>query len=180
MRKESRTARALWRAMQNTLKTAGLVEVLVLFRKILIALDDGPISAHAADVGVALGRTLKSDLALIHVMAYPNTAFNADLGMMRSTQLLVSSEILDNEMEVGRKLLRGVRQRLSLEPSIPEYLECGEAAAEIIKVANSWSADLIVIGSHGRHGFDRLILGSVAESVTRSAPCPVLVIKAPT
>ena len=151
----------------------------MLFRKILIALDDGPISAHAADVGIALGRSLKSDMALIHVVAYPTTAPNADLGMTPSTQLLFSSETLDIEMEVGRKLLNGVRQRLSLDPSIPEYLECGEAAAEIVKVAHSWSADLIVIGSHGRHGFDRLILGSVAESVTRSAPCPVLIIKVP-
>lgn len=151
----------------------------MLFRKILIALDDGPISAHAADVGVALGKSLQSDMALIHVVAYPTTAPNADLGMTPSTQLLVSSEILDIEMENGRKLLKGVRQRLSLDPSVPEYLECGDPAPEVVKVANSWSADLIVIGSHGRHGLDRLILGSVAESVTRSAPCPVLVIKAP-
>lgn len=160
----------------------------MLFQKILIALDDGPISAHAADVGVALGRSLKSDLALIHVVAYPTIAADfanpaigpiGILGMTPSTQLPGSSEILDIEMENGRKLLNGVRQHLSLEPSIPEYLECGETAAEIAKVANSWPADLIVIGSHGRHGLDRLMLGSVAKSVTRSAPCPVLVIKAP-
>ena len=151
----------------------------MLFRKILIALDDGPISAHAADVGIALGRSLQSELRLIHVVAYPATSPNTDLGMTPSTQLLFSSQTLDVEMEVARKLLNGVRQRFSLDSSIPEYLECGEAAAEIVKVAKLWSADLIVIGSHGRHGFDRLILGSVAESVSRSAPCPVLVIKVP-
>ena len=48
----------------------------MLFRKILIALDDGPVSAHAADVGVELGRALKSDMALIHVAAYPVTDTN--------------------------------------------------------------------------------------------------------
>ena len=147
------------------------------FRKILIALDDGPISAHAADVGVELGRSLKSDIALIHVVGYPIT-FGADTGMPPK-QFVGSSEILDTEKEVGRKCFNGVRQRLSLEPSVPEYLECGETAAEIVKVATSWSADLIVIGSDGCHGYNRLSLGSVAKSVTRSAPCSVLVIKAP-
>jgi nucleotide-binding universal stress UspA family protein len=116
-------------------------------------------------------------MALIHVVAYP-VAFCTD-GNMPPTQFADPSEIIGIEKEVGRRLLNGVRQRLSLEPSVAEYLECGEAAAEIVKVATSWSADLIAIGSHGRHGFDRVILGSVAESVTRSARCPVLVVKAP-
>ena len=149
----------------------------MLFRKILIALDDGLISAHAAEVGVELGRSLKADMALIHVVAYPVASCSDRNPSL--TQFVDPSEIIGIEKEVGRKLLNGVRQQLSLEPTIPEYLECGETAAEIIKVAISWSAELIVIGSHGRHGFDRLILGSIAESVTRSAPCPVLVIKAP-
>jgi len=116
-------------------------------------------------------------MALIHVVADPVAI--STVGDMPPTPFDNSSEIIGIEKEVGRKLLKGVRQRLSLEPSITEYLECGEAAAEIIKVAISWSADLIVVGSHGRHGFDHVMLGSVAESVTRSASCPVLVITAP-
>jgi nucleotide-binding universal stress UspA family protein len=153
------------------------MEVLMPFDRILIALDHGPISAHAADVGVELGQALKADVALIHVVADPIASYTvADLG---PTPIINPSEIIGIEKDVGRKLLDSVRQRLSLEPSISEFLECGEAAAEIIKAAVSWSADLIVIGSHGRHGLDRVILGSVAESITRGAPCPVLVIKAP-
>ncbi|MGE5112215.1 MAG: universal stress protein [Acidobacteriaceae bacterium] len=47
----------------------------------------------------------------------------------------------------------------------------------MVKAANEWPADLIVIGSHGRGGVERLLLGSVAESVTRHAACPVLVVR---
>jgi universal stress protein A len=153
------------------------MEVWMQFRKILIALDDGPVSAHATDVGVELGRALKSDLALVHVVTYP-ISYRPD-GDMGTLSIVNTSEIIDIEKEGGQKLLKSVRQRLSLEPSISEFLECGDTEAEIIKVAISWAADLIVIGSHGRHGIDRLILGSVAESITRNAPCAVLVIKAP-
>ena len=48
----------------------------------------------------------------------------------------------------------------------------------ILQAASEWGADLIVIGSHGRDGLTRALLGSVAEGVMRQAPCPVLVVKA--
>jgi len=59
-----------------------------------------------------------------------------------------------------------------------EFLPVGHAASEIIKAAREWPADLIVVGSHGRGGVDRVVLGSVAEAVVRRAPCPVRVKRA--
>lgn len=58
-------------------------------------------------------------------------------------------------------------------------LERGDASAAICRVAAELPASLIVMGTHGRSGLGRLILGSVAESVARHAPCPVLTVKAP-
>jgi nucleotide-binding universal stress UspA family protein len=55
----------------------------------------------------------------------------------------------------------------------------GEAPTEILRVAKSENCDLIVMGTHGRTGFGRLLSGSVAEAVTRRAPCPVLAVKSP-
>lgn len=55
-------------------------------------------------------------------------------------------------------------------------LELGDARDLIIRHAKSLHADLIVMGTHGRSGFQHLLLGSVAESVVRNAPCPVLVV----
>jgi nucleotide-binding universal stress UspA family protein len=71
-----------------------------------------------------------------------------------------------------------------LQPSDPalhvEYrLEEGFAATEILRLAEEAKADLIVMGTHGRTGLSRLVLGSVAEQVVRKARCPVLTVKAP-
>ena len=74
-------------------------------------------------------------------------------------------------LEAMRPLDPGVR----LEPR----LEDGDVPAQIVEVAQETGADLIVMGTHGRTGLGRLLLGSVAEQVLRSAPCPVLTLKAP-
>ena len=55
----------------------------------------------------------------------------------------------------------------------------GEPAAAIVEFARSENVDLIVMGTHGRTGFSRLLMGSVAEAVVRKAPCPVLTLKEP-
>jgi len=56
-------------------------------------------------------------------------------------------------------------------------LENGDARSTIVDFARQWGADLIVIGSHGHKGWERLLLGSVAESVVRHATCSVLVVR---
>jgi nucleotide-binding universal stress UspA family protein len=55
----------------------------------------------------------------------------------------------------------------------------GQAFYEIIQVARKESADLIVMGTHGRTGIDHLLLGSIAENVVRKSPCPVLTVRLP-
>jgi nucleotide-binding universal stress UspA family protein len=71
-----------------------------------------------------------------------------------------------------------------LQPADPavrveHVLREGDPALEILALAGELSCDLIVLGTHGRTGFHRLLMGSVAEAVSRKAPCPVLTVKAP-
>jgi len=73
---------------------------------------------------------------------------------------------------------------LAIVPGVPnlEYahrLLEGDPASEIVKLAKAEHADLIVLGTHGRTGIERLLLGSTAEQVLRRAPCPVLAVKEP-
>jgi nucleotide-binding universal stress UspA family protein len=140
------------------------------FRKILIAVDDDPVSVRAADVASELARALGGEVALIHVNDIV-VAYAGDTGIPRKDL------IAQTELE-GKRLLSGFRQRLSLAPSTLEFVEVGTPATAITRAAKDWPADLIVIGSHGRSGMRRAMLGSVAEGVMRNAPCPVLVVRA--
>lgn len=79
------------------------------------------------------------------------------------------------------------RRKLALQAIVPadasvEYshrLLAGDPASEIVNLAKSEHVDLIVLGTHGRTGLERLIMGSTAEQVLRRAPCPVLAVKEP-
>ena len=75
----------------------------------------------------------------------------------------------------GAKLL----SKAGLESAVETPLPRDSAAREILKEAERWKADLVVLGSHGRRGFERLTLGSVSEHVALHAPCSVEVIRAP-
>src|SRR5262249_55483999 len=62
---------------------------------------------------------------------------------------------------------------------VVHLLESGQPVEEILRVAHESHVDLIVMGTHGRHGPRRMLMGSVAERVMRTAPCPVMTVKSP-
>jgi nucleotide-binding universal stress UspA family protein len=126
-------------------------------RRILVAVDEQPVSQHAAKFGSELARSLGSELALINVN-------NAAVEYARAEQ-------------ESKALLGHLRDRLGLPPSTREFVRTGMPAPTIVSKAKEWPADLIVIASHGRSGVARALLGSVAEGIMRSAPCPVLVVR---
>jgi len=86
------------------------------------------------------------------------------------------------ESETDREELnRRLRQLQASDPKVfvEHYLREGDPVEEILRAAEQTRCDLIVMGSHGRTGLNRLLMGSVAEQVMRWAPCPVLVVKSP-
>ncbi|HVN39140.1 MAG TPA: universal stress protein [Myxococcota bacterium] len=139
------------------------------FRRILIAVDESAVAAHAADAGLELARAVDGEVAFVHAIdpalgRAPDTGFSA-------AQLVAMAE------REGKELVAQFRQRASLRSPPLAFVPVGRPGAEIVKVAEDWPADVIVIGSHGRGGATRLLVGSVAESVMRHAPCPVLVVR---
>jgi nucleotide-binding universal stress UspA family protein len=139
------------------------------FQKILIAVDSSPVAAHAAEVGVELARSLGAEIAFIHAIA-PEVAVAPGSGAS-------AAELMAFAQEEGRRLVAGFRQRAPSQPVPLEFVPVGRPAAEIVQAARAWPADLIVIGSHGRGGVTRVVLGSVADGVLRHAPCPVVVVR---
>jgi len=139
------------------------------FQRILIALDESPLSINVLEVGTQLAKELASpQIALVHVLD-PKVAYAPEGGLPAST-------VLDEYREQGRRLLRRASLRIG-EPPPWEYLVEGNASRKIVSTAEEWKADMIVIGSHGRGGIARALLGSTAESVIRHARVPVLTVR---
>ena len=139
------------------------------FRRILIAVDESPVASYAAEVGLELSRALQGELALVHVQTAP-VSYGTETGVP-------PSELMALAKTEGRTLLARIRERLSLPDSAQQFLLAGVPATEIVEAARGWAAEVIVIGSHGRGGMRRALLGSVAEAVMRQAHCPVLVVR---
>jgi nucleotide-binding universal stress UspA family protein len=131
---------------------------MMSIRRILIAVDDQPMSLRAAQLGAELGRAVGGEIALINVS---NAVAEFDRAEMQS-----------------KTFLSCLRDRLSLPFTTQNFVQTGIPGPTIVKTAKEWSADIIVIASHGRTGVPRALFGSVAEEVMRTAPCPVLVVRA--
>jgi nucleotide-binding universal stress UspA family protein len=137
-------------------------------QKVLIAIDEDPIAARAADVGMDLARSLRAQVALIHVVD-PALILDPEAG-------IAADDLVIAAKQDAARLVADFRAHLQADAHALGFIPHGSPGPEIIKAAKEWQADLIVIGSHGRRGITRALVGSVAETVMRHAPCPVLVV----
>jgi universal stress protein A len=139
------------------------------FTRILIAVDNSELGVHATMVGLELASALSAQVAFIHVIG---AALSDDAWMPVASPEL--SQPPDHEIA---QVLASLDGRVPIPSEAPKFVPVGDPVALIVGTAQGWPADLVVIGSHGRDGLDRILLGSVAEGVTRHAPCPVLVVR---
>ena len=143
--------------------------------KILFATDGSDCSREAAEKAIALVRTDRVEAVVVSIAPVP---VPSDIPSMVGAPY-VDYEILMEEVNAeARKHAEGVAHILAargIEPRI-EIRE-GDAAAGILELARQEKPDLLVMGSHGKSGIRRLILGSVSQRVVTDAPCPVLVVR---
>ena len=140
---------------------------MIQLQQILVATDFSEVSSAAIDYGRALARTFGASLHLLHVMENPflrPTA--ADPHAIKTATLRHLFERLTDDDRMA------LHATAALETS-------DDPAGEIVKYARTNAIDLIVLGTHGRGGMAHLLLGSVAEKVVRTAPCPVLTVRHP-
>ena len=139
------------------------------FKRILIPIDGGEVSRHAAERALELAKALGAEVATVFVIEPPVVA-GGNLGFPPPEMMELSSH-------EDRQIVEGLRRDIALPAEAPHFRRVGGVADTINEVAAEWAADLIMIGSHGRKGLGRLLLGSVAEAVVRHAPCPVLIVR---
>jgi len=145
-----------------------------MYKRILVAIDGSETSEHAFDTAVHLANDNDAQLQPLYVVDNPLMAYDApgyDPTILR-----------DACIEEGQRLMADALARMKHEnvagvPRIVDVAPIGEDISERIRIsANEFNADLLVLGTHGRRGFKRLFLGSVAERVVRSASLPVLMV----
>lgn len=140
---------------------------MVSWNRILVPTDFSETSQAAVSQAVDLARTFQAGLILLHVgEAATEVATEFPLGL--------DASLVDAERE---RLLRIIPSAAQVQLRSELVMTSGSPAAEIVRCAQEREVDLIVMGTHGRGGVSHLLLGSVAESVIRTAPCPVLVIR---
>lgn len=141
------------------------------FKKILYATDFSPDSQAALPYATAFASAAGATLVIVHVDDTTPGLVLGDVGYGYVPQI---DEIAQEEYEQ----LREIAPKPDKVPYEHRFLR-GVAAEGILRIAEQEHVDLIVIGSHGRSGLKRLLMGSVAEAIVRRAKCPVLTIKQP-
>jgi nucleotide-binding universal stress UspA family protein len=136
-------------------------------RTILHPTDYSELSRPAFELACSLARERDAELLICHVAPPPIIAAGE-----------VVLEFPTGEAEQMTAQLKRVKPD-DPQVQVSHLLLRGESAAEIVQLAAEVGADLIVMGTHGRSGLGRLLMGSVAEAVMRKAPCPVLTVRTP-
>lgn len=143
------------------------------FENILVPVDFAPHSAEAVAVACDLALRYSGAITLVHVHEPVDYALPEGYVLYTPDQLNRITAELNNRLRATQRDVEnfGVSR-------VDTHLLQGAAAVEIVELARSRGFDLIVMGTHGRTGLKHVLMGSVAERVLRSAPCPVLTVKA--
>ena len=145
-------------------------------RRVLLPTDFSGGANYALPYAAAIARATGAAVICVNVVEpiVPAVGYS---GMAEAMPIAEMSEQLEDSAE---RELPGVMNCEELRGlKVEEVIGHGDAAAEIVRVAEERDVDLIVISSHGRTGLGRIIFGSTAEAVVRHARCPVLVVKPP-
>jgi nucleotide-binding universal stress UspA family protein len=167
----STTARVIGHAPCSVLVVPPAAKVE--FRSVVVATDGSKYSAAAVSEAIGIAKRNGSKLTAVAVvpaeMAMPT---DADFAALQRDKLA------DQEMQSAEKNAKAVKEAAQKEGVAAQaFVLSGKPADAIIECAKDANADLITVGSHGRTGLDKLLMGSVTERVIVLSPCAVLVVK---
>ena len=150
-----------------------------MYKKILVPIDGSPASNLGLNEAIKLAKDQGAKLRLFHLVDEYIAVSSPD-GMAFSN----TDDLLESLRQGGKKIIEKAEALARRNGLTPEsvMLECfgGRAADFIVEQATKWRADLIVLGTHGRRGVKRLVMGSDAEQVVRTTRVPVLLVRSKT
>lgn len=145
--------------------------------KILLAIDDSNFSEAALQLVLAQNRSQNTEVRVLHVVEPIAIAMPPLMAEGYAPEL---DDVRKEQIKQARELVAKAAEKLRTAGfKVDTAVFEGHIRAEIIDIAEEWRADLIVLGSHGRKGMDRFLLGSVSEFVARHAKCSVEIVRIP-
>jgi nucleotide-binding universal stress UspA family protein len=147
-----------------------------MYQRILVPVDGSHTSTLGLQEAIRIAIDQRARLKLISVIDGFIIAQNFE-------GLIIADDMIDALRESGKKAINNslaLVKKYDLKAEATTFETVGDRVAEVIvREAKKWKADLIVMGTHGRRGFNRLVLGSDAEGVLRHSPVPVLMVRSP-
>ncbi len=149
-------------------------------KKVLIALDYEPPAQKIAETGYALAKGMNAEIFLLHVLSdanyYASLNYFPVMGYEGFNNLnTLPMENIDVLRKTAEEFLDKSKQHLN-DDTIATIIKEGDFAESIIATATEINADIIVMGSHGRRGLDKMLMGSVAERVLHKSEIPLFII----
>lgn len=150
-----------------------------MYKRIVVAVDGSETSRLALDHALQLAKDQRARVRIVNALESIHYLVSLSGGYPFD-----ASELIESLRQEGKRVLETSLQTaraagVEAESVLIEGKEPMDRAATIVaQEAKNWDADLIVLGTHGRRGFDRLVLGSVAEALVRIASTPVLLVRA--
>ena len=147
---------------------------MIRLKKVLVATDLSPLSEYAIQHGCELAKQFGAELHLLTVVTYPFSQFakecQQDYG--RSIEDCEAQHLAECEQR-----LRAISVAPLDETKVTRIAKQGFPVAEIVRYVQTHTTDLLILGTHGLTGLRHVLMGSVAEEIVRTAPCPVLTVR---
>lgn len=137
------------------------------FKRVVIAVDNSASSATLAQIAFKLAKQLKAEVAVASVID-TRTLMGAE-GLSTGEAIVLESNSVAENLNILIKNVFG-------NYPVSRYIVEGTPGEKILQLAKDWSADMIIVGTHGRKGLSRFFLGSVAEEILRNSHVPVTII----
>jgi nucleotide-binding universal stress UspA family protein len=135
-------------------------EGVLMFNKIMIPSDGSKFAQKAEDVAIDLAKKLESTVVAVHII---------------DEKLIYPFDVMEDE---GNKILSKIHEKGNAnDVKVDEVLIFGNPRHDMKKIAEKSHADMVVIGSHGRSGIEKILMGSVAENALKTVDVPVLLVK---
>ncbi len=145
-----------------------------MFKRIVVPIDGSPLSDSALDLALSIAREAEAEVACCHAVE-TRAVFDAapTFGVLADP-----NRAIDELKNQGEAVLAEARAKAAVAGvPLTTHFVLNEPVSATIKVAEEWAADVIVMGTHGRKGFEHLLLGSIAEGVLRSCSIPVMTVR---